>query len=140
MTLTVLHPAAILVTMDEDGREIADGAMACRDGGITAGADVLCPCSALRLATCGGAEMPGRRACGALTVGRRADLAMCDVASVASTGTRDPVAGLVLCPPGGVRDLFVEGRAILWGGELRSAPLPAILAGACHSVAWLQAT
>ncbi|KQN74565.1 8-oxoguanine deaminase [Sphingomonas sp. Leaf62] len=106
---------------------------------VVGGAEAVCPRAALRLATRGGAEMLGRDDCGALTVGRRADLAVWDVATASNTGAWDVVAGLVLCPPAGVRDLFVEGRTIVAGGALRSAPLPAILADARRSIARLQA-
>ncbi len=106
---------------------------------VVGGAEALCPRAALRLATRGGAEMLGRDDCGALTVGRRADLAVWDVASASNTGAWDMVAGLVLCPPAGVRDLIVEGKPIVAGGELRSASLPAILADARRSIARLYA-
>lgn len=105
---------------------------------VTGGAEALSARAALRLATRGGAEMLGRHDCGALTVGRRADLAVWDVATAANTGAWDPVDGLVLCPPAGVRDLVVEGRTIISGGELRSAPLPAILDQARQSIARLR--
>ena len=105
---------------------------------VTGGAEALSARAALRLATRGGAEMLGRHDCGALTVGRRADLALWDVATAANTGAWDPVDGLVLCPPAGVRDLVVEGRTIISGGELRSAPLPAILDQARQSIARLR--
>ena len=105
---------------------------------VTGGAEALSARAALRLATRGGAEMLGRHDCGALTVGRRADLAVWDVATAANTGAWDPVDGLVLCPPAGVRDLVVEGRTIISGGKLRSAPLPAILDQARHSIARLR--
>jgi len=105
---------------------------------VTGGAEALSARAALRLATRGGAEMLGRHDCGALTVGRRADLAVWDVAMATNTGAWDPVDGLVLCPPAGVRDLVVEGRTIISGGELRSAPLPAILDQARQSIARLH--
>jgi len=105
---------------------------------VTGGAEALSARAALKLATRGGAEMLGRHDCGALTVGRRADLAVWDVATAANTGAWDPVDGLVLCPPAGVRDLIVEGRTIISGGELRSAPLPAILDQARQSIARLR--
>lgn len=105
---------------------------------VTGGAEALSARAALRMATRGGAEMLGRHDCGALTVGRRADLAVWDVATAANTGAWDPVDGLVLCPPAGVRDLVVEGRTIISGGELRSAPLPAILDQARQSIARLR--
>lgn len=107
---------------------------------VDRGAEALSPRATLRLATRGGAEMLGRHDCGALTVGRRADLAVWNVTTAANTGAWDLVAGLVLCPPAGVRDLFVEGRTIVSGGELLSAPLDTILADARHSVARLCAT
>ena len=105
---------------------------------VTGGAEALSARAVLRMATRGGAEMLGRHDCGALTVGRRADLAVWDVATAANTGAWDPVDGLVLCPPAGVRDLVVEGRTIISGGKLRSAPLPAILDQARQSIARLR--
>lgn len=105
---------------------------------VTSGAEALSPRAALRLATRGGAEMLGRDDCGALTVGRRADLAVWDVATAANSGAWDAVAGLVLCPPAGVRDLFVEGRAVVAGGVLVGVPLATILDDARRSVARLR--
>ena len=101
-------------------------------------AESFAPRTALRLATRGGAEMLGRHDCGALIVGRRADLAVWDVGEAANSGAWDVVAGLVLCPPAGVRDLFVEGRPIVSGRQLSSASLPAILADARRSVTRLH--
>ena len=72
-------------------------------------------------------------------VGRRADLAVWDVAGSANTGAWDPVAGLILCPPAGVRDLFVEGRAIVSGGALVSTCQATILADARRSIERLRA-
>ncbi|WP_454280151.1 8-oxoguanine deaminase [Sphingomonas sp. Marseille-Q8236] len=106
---------------------------------VTGGAGALSPRAALRLATRGGAEMLGRHDCGALMVGRRADLAVWDVAGSANTGAWDPVAGLILCPPAGVRDLFVEGRAIVSGGALVSTCQATILADARRSIERLRA-
>ncbi|MGO4862849.1 hypothetical protein ACTP2L_04550, partial [Campylobacter jejuni] len=82
--------------------------------------------------------MLGRDDCGALVVGRRADLAVWDVATAANTGAWDVVAGLVLCPPAGVRDLFVEGRAVVAGGALLGVPMATILADARRSIARLR--
>jgi cytosine/adenosine deaminase-related metal-dependent hydrolase len=81
------------------------------------GADALDPREALFIATRGGATMLGRQDCGSLEIGKRADIAIWDVSDVASLGAWDKVAGLVLSPPTNVRDLFVEGRAVVREGE-----------------------
>jgi cytosine/adenosine deaminase-related metal-dependent hydrolase len=96
------------------------------------------PREALYLATRGGAQMLGRDDCGALEVGKRADLAIWNMADIASTGAWDKVAGLVLCPPGGARDVFVEGRAVVRGGELVQTQRADILAAAERSLTRLK--
>ncbi|MEP9401291.1 8-oxoguanine deaminase [Sphingomonas sp. VNH70] len=105
---------------------------------VVGGAGALAPRAALRLATRGGAEMLGRHDCGALVVGRRADLAVWDAQTPANTGAWDAVAGLILCPPAGVRDLFVEGRAVVTDGMLTGVPHATIVADARRSAARLQ--
>jgi cytosine/adenosine deaminase-related metal-dependent hydrolase len=85
---------------------------------VTGGAGAFDPRTALYIATRGGAEMLGRHDCGSLQVGRRADIAVWDMADVSSMGAWDKVAALVLSPPSGVRDVFVEGRAVVRGGGL----------------------
>ena len=68
---------------------------------------------ALELATLGGAQVLGRDDIGALTVGRRADIAIWDLGGIDSAGVWDPVAALVLAGPMRVRDLLVEGRKVV---------------------------
>jgi cytosine/adenosine deaminase-related metal-dependent hydrolase len=85
---------------------------------VTHGAGALAAREALRLATRGGAAVLGRTDLGSLVPGQRADLAVWDMTSVQSTGAWDLVAALVLAPPAGVRDLFVEGRGVVRDGEL----------------------
>lgn len=85
---------------------------------VVSGADALGTRAALRLATRGGAEVLGRDDCGQLAPGMRADFAIWDMGTIASLGGWDPVAALVLAPPAGVRDLFVEGRAVVRDGRL----------------------
>ena len=82
------------------------------------GAAAFDPRDALYLATRGGAQVLGRSDCGVLRPGMRADIATWDMADVASLGSWDLVAALVLAPPSGVRDLFVEGREVVLGGDL----------------------
>jgi cytosine/adenosine deaminase-related metal-dependent hydrolase len=76
------------------------------------------PRQALYLATRGGAAVLGRYDCGSLEPGKRADIAIWDISDIPSMGAWDKVAGLILSPPAGVRDLIVEGRAVVRDGEL----------------------
>jgi cytosine/adenosine deaminase-related metal-dependent hydrolase len=85
------------------------------------GASAFDPRDALYLATRGGAQMLGRSDCGSLGPGKRADLAIWNVSDVHTLGAWDKVAGLILAPPSGVRDLFVEGRAVVRDGDLVQA-------------------
>jgi cytosine/adenosine deaminase-related metal-dependent hydrolase len=103
------------------------------------GAGAFDPRTALFLATRGGAEVLGRSDCGVLAPGRRADLAVWDMTSPSSLGSWDKVAALILAPPKGPRDLFVEGRPIVRDDVLVSAPLSEIQADAGRSVARLMA-
>ncbi len=106
---------------------------------VTHGAGAFAAREALRLATRGGAEVLGRSDLGQLRPGMRADIAVWDMADVASTGAWDLVAGLVLAPPAGVRDLFVEGRAVVRRGDLVRTPRAAILQAARTSLNRLMA-
>ena len=103
------------------------------------GATAFAAREALRLATRGGAAVLGRTDLGQLTPGLRADVAVWDMADVASTGAWDLVAGLVLAPPTGVRDLYVEGRPVVRGGDLVRTPRAAVLKAARTSLNRLMA-
>ena len=78
--------------------------------------------------------MLGRNDCGWLAPGLRADIAVWDMADVFSLGAWDKVAALALCPPPGARDVFVEGRAVVRGGELVQAERADIKRDARHSL------
>ena len=106
---------------------------------VTHGATAFAAREALRLATRGGAEVLGRSDLGQLRPGMRADCAVWDMATVASTGAWDLVAGLVLAPPSGVRDLFVEGRAVVRDGELVRTTRRAVITAAQTSLNRLMA-
>ncbi|MEY3308456.1 MAG: hypothetical protein RLZZ413_2494, partial [Pseudomonadota bacterium] len=82
---------------------------------------------ALEIATLGGARVLGRTDCGALEVGKRADIAVWDVSGIEAAGSWDPVAALVLCGPMRVRDLFVEGRRVVAGGQMATLDLGAVI-------------
>lgn len=103
------------------------------------GAAAFDPRDALFLATRGGADLLGRDDCGSLEPGKRADLAIWDMARIAATGAWDTVAALILCPPGGARDVFVEGRAMVRDGALVQARQAEIVRSAERSRARLQA-
>ena len=103
------------------------------------GADAFDPRDALHVATRGGAEMLGRSDCGSLEIGKRADIAIWDMSGVASLGAWDKVAGLVLAPPAGARDVFVEGRAVVREGELARVGRGEVLRTAERSLARLMA-
>lgn len=83
---------------------------------------------ALEIATLGGAQVLGRDDCGSLAPGKRADIAIWDMRGIEAAGNWDPVAALLLCGPTRVRDLFVEGRRVVSGGQMVTLDLPAVIA------------
>jgi cytosine/adenosine deaminase-related metal-dependent hydrolase len=96
------------------------------------------PRDALYIATRGGAEMLGRHDCGQIAPGKRADIVLWDGVNFASIGAWDKVAGLILSPPTGARDVFVEGRAVVRGGQLVQADRATILRAADRSLTRLM--
>ncbi len=94
---------------------------------VVNGADAMSPREALEIATLGGAQVLGRPECGSIAPGLRADLAIWDVSGHEAAGSWDPVAALVLCGPTRVRDLFVEGRQIVSGGQITTIDLPRVV-------------
>jgi cytosine/adenosine deaminase-related metal-dependent hydrolase len=75
--------------------------------------------AALRVATRGGARCLGRDDLGSLEPGRRGDIALYALDSLALAGAdTDPIAALVYCAPQRVRHLIVEGRAVVTEGRL----------------------
>jgi len=87
------------------------------------GADAMSARETLEIATLGGAKVLGRKDCGSIEVGKRADMAIWDMHTVGAAGNWDPVAALVLTGPHQVKDLFVEGRQIVRDGHLASINL-----------------
>ena len=94
---------------------------------VNRGADAMSAREALEIATLGGAQVLGRPDCGSIAPGKRADIALWDITGVQSAGTWDPVAALMLCGPTTVRDLFVEGRAVVSGGQMVTLDLPVVI-------------
>ncbi|MEL7345907.1 MAG: 8-oxoguanine deaminase [Pseudomonadota bacterium] len=81
------------------------------------GADAMDAREALWLATRGGAKALGRDDVGQITPGYRADIAIWDLTGLHSAGSWDKPA-ILLAGPGGVRDLFVEGRQVVSQGQV----------------------
>jgi cytosine/adenosine deaminase-related metal-dependent hydrolase len=103
---------------NDSGNLLAEARQAMLLQRVTGGAHAFDPRAALYIATRGGARMLGRHDCGSLEPGKRADLAVWDMADLFSLGAWDKVAALVLAPPPGARDVFVEGRAVVRDGDL----------------------
>ncbi|GAA6147589.1 8-oxoguanine deaminase [Pseudooceanicola nitratireducens] len=93
---------------------------------VAKGADAMSAREALEIATRGGADVLGRPDCGRIEVGARADVAIWDVSGVESAGSWDPAA-LLLTGPTRVRDLFVEGRQVVRGGQVTTIDLPRVV-------------
>ncbi|MFC0204069.1 8-oxoguanine deaminase [Novosphingobium soli] len=123
---------------NDSGHLLAEARQAMLLQRVVHGADRFDPRTALRLATRGGAQVLGRPDVGALEPGKRADIAVWNVADVPSSGAWDKVAGLVLSPPRQARDVFVEGRAVVRGGELVQVRRDAVLRAADRSLARLM--
>ena len=92
------------------------------------GADAMSAREVLEIATLGGARVLGRGDCGSLEPDKRADVAIWDVGGIEAAGAWDPVAALVLCGPQRVRDLFVEGRQVVRGGQVVTLDLGRVIA------------
>ena len=93
---------------------------------VANGADAMSAREALEIATRGGAQVLGRDDCGQIAVGKRADIALWDVTGVESAGSWDPAA-LLLAGPTRVRDLFVEGRAVVRDGQMVTIDLERVI-------------
>jgi cytosine/adenosine deaminase-related metal-dependent hydrolase len=89
---------------------------------LAGGPAVLTAREALELATIHGARCLGREAeIGSLEPGKLADVALWRVDDLVHTGISDPVAALVFGPAPHVEVLLVNGRAVVEGGELKTA-------------------
>ena len=94
---------------------------------VARGADAMSAREALEIATLGGARVLGRGDCGSLEVGKRADVAVWDVSGIEAAGSWDRVA-LLLAGPARVRDLIVEGRVVVAGGQMVTIDLGSVIA------------
>jgi cytosine/adenosine deaminase-related metal-dependent hydrolase len=112
---------------NDAGNLIAEARMAMLLQRVARGADAMSAREALEIATLGGARVLGRDDLGSIEPGKRADLAVWDMSGIEAAGSWDPVAALVLCGPNRVRDLIVEGRQVVRGGEMLTLDLPRLL-------------
>ncbi len=112
---------------NDAGNLVAEARMAMLLQRVANGADAMSAREALEVATRGGADVLGRPECGRLAVGKRGDVAIWDVAGLASAGSWDPAA-LLLAGPTVVRDLWVEGRQIVRDGQITTIDLGAQVA------------
>jgi cytosine/adenosine deaminase-related metal-dependent hydrolase len=132
--LRAMRDAGVRVGLGVDGSAsndagslIGEARMALLLQRVSLGADAMSAREALEVATLGGAQVLGRQDCGALAVGKRADIAVWDMRGVQAAGAWDAVAALVLCGPMRVRDLLVEGRAVVRDGQMVTIDLPAVV-------------
>jgi 8-oxoguanine deaminase len=111
---------------NDTGNLVAEARQAMLLQRVSRGADAMSAREALEVATRGGADVLGRPECGRLAPGKRADVAIWDVSGIESAGSWDPAA-LLLAGPARVRDLFVEGRGVVRGGQLATIDLGAVV-------------
>ncbi|WP_420858400.1 8-oxoguanine deaminase [Marivivens marinus] len=111
---------------NDAGNLIAEARQAMLLQRVAGGADKMSAREALEIATRGGADVLGRPDCGRIAPGKRADIAIWDTTGVESAGSWDPAA-LLLAGPTRVRDLFVEGRQVVAGGEMATIDLPRVI-------------
>ncbi|WP_071674712.1 8-oxoguanine deaminase [Nioella nitratireducens] len=111
---------------NDSGNLVAEARQAMLMQRVSQGADAMSAREALRIATRGGAEVLGRPDCGQIAVGKRADLAVWDLRGVEAAGSWD-AAAILLAGPAKVRDLFIEGRQVVAGGQVTTLDLPMVL-------------
>lgn len=112
---------------NDAGNLLGEARMAMLLQRVARGADAMAVREALEIATLGGARVLGRRDCGSLEAGKRGDVAVWDVSGVEAAGSWDPVAALLLCGPGRVKHLFVEGNQVVRDGEMVTIDLPKVV-------------
>ena len=84
-------------------------------------AEALDARTAWSLASAGGAACLGRDDCGALEVGRCADVALYRVDDLEHSGIEDPLEALALAPPARAQAVVVNGRVVVREGRLLTA-------------------
>ncbi len=111
---------------NDAGNLVAEARQAMLLQRVARGADAMSAREALEIATRGGAAVLGRDDCGQIALGKRADLAIWDMSGIEVAGSWDKAA-LLLAGPSRVRDLFVEGRQVVQGGQVTTIDLPMVI-------------
>jgi len=111
---------------NDAGNLVAEARQAMLLQRVARGADAMSAREALEIATRGGADVLGRPECGQIAPGKRADIALWDMRGIEASGSWDKAA-LLLAGPTRVRDLFVQGRAVVRDGQIVSFDLNAAL-------------
>jgi len=93
---------------------------------VAQGANAMSARAALEIATRGGADVLGRPDCGRIAPGKRADIAIWDMRGVESAGSWD-IGALLLAGPVRVRDLLIDGRQVVRGGQMTTLDMDAVL-------------
>ena len=94
---------------------------------LRGGPTALTARDALAMGTIHGARCLGRQdEVGSIEAGKLADIALWDLTGLAHAGIADPVAALVFGAPRRVDTLYVQGRPVVEGGELRTGDEEAI--------------
>ncbi|MEP4197599.1 MAG: 8-oxoguanine deaminase [Aliishimia sp.] len=93
---------------------------------VAQGADAMSAREALEIATRGGADVLGRSDCGRLVVGMQADIAVWDITGIEAAGSWDPAA-LLLAGPTRVKDLLVQGRAVVRDGQIATLDISRLI-------------
>jgi cytosine/adenosine deaminase-related metal-dependent hydrolase len=120
---------------NESGRMIGELHQALLAARFAGGPGALSARDCLRMATMGGARCLGRQAeLGSLETGKLADLAVWRVDHLPGAGIEDPLCTLVLGAPA-LEHLFVGGRQVVAGGELRTADASELAAAAATASA-----
>ncbi|MGI9525270.1 MAG: 8-oxoguanine deaminase [Hyphomicrobiaceae bacterium] len=112
---------------NDSGHMLSEARQALLMQRVKHGADAMSARETLEMATLGGARILGRDECGALAVGKRADIAIWNIDTVTAAGNWDPVAALVLCGPFQARDVIVEGNAVVRDFQLLTADVERIV-------------
>lgn len=92
---------------------------------------VVCPApQMLRMATCGGASITGwEHQTGSIEVGKKADLIAVDLDRPHLTPLYDPISHIVYAVKGSdVRHVWVDGRKVVWNGEMQTIDEERIMA------------
>jgi cytosine/adenosine deaminase-related metal-dependent hydrolase len=120
---------------NESGRMIGELHQALLAARFAGGPLALSARDCLRMATMGGARCLGRASeLGSLEPGKLADLAVWRVDGLPGAGIADPITTLVFGAPA-LEHLFVGGRQVVAGGELRTADAGELAASAAKASA-----